>query len=172
MGWFAPETPLAALVETHYAPLYRFAWRLSGCATEAEDLTQETFIKAHVNSHQLREPERARGWLFRILRNEYLQKARGPNGKKATTLDEETLSITEDRDDWPGDLDSEALQKALDELPEDFRTPLILYFFEDFSYRDIAEQMDLPIGTVMSRLARAKRQLRERLEPLAAREST
>jgi RNA polymerase sigma-70 factor (ECF subfamily) len=60
-------------------------------------------------------------------------------------------------------VDPEQLQHALNELPELFRTPVILYYFEDFSYRDIAEQMDLPLGTVMSRLARAKAYLRERL---------
>ena len=55
------------------------------------------------------------------------------------------------------------LQQVLNELPEEFRTPVILFYFDDFSYRDIAEQMDLPIGTVMSRLARAKAHLRARL---------
>ena len=64
-------------------------------------------------------------------------------------------------------VDPERLQEALNELPEVFRTPIILYYFEDFSYRDIAEQMDLPIGTVMSRLARAKAHLRARLLPAA-----
>src|SRR5206468_688737 len=63
------------------------------------------------------------------------------------------------------DIDPEQLQKALNDMPETFRTPIILYYFEDFSYRDIAEQMDLPIGTVMSRLARAKAYLRGRLVP-------
>ena len=57
------------------------------------------------------------------------------------------------------------MQQALDELEEGFRTPLILFYFEEFSYRDIAEQMDLPIGTVMSRLARAKAYLRAKLSP-------
>ena len=61
------------------------------------------------------------------------------------------------------DLDPEQLQNALNELPEAFRTPVILFYFEDFSYRDIAEQMALPMGTVMSRLARAKAHLRTRL---------
>ena len=61
------------------------------------------------------------------------------------------------------DIDPEQLQQALNELPEAFRTPIILYYFEDFGYRDIAEQMDLPLGTVMSRLARAKAHLRNRL---------
>src|SRR5207253_3803717 len=61
------------------------------------------------------------------------------------------------------DVDSDQLQQALAELPEVYRAPILLYYFEEFSYRDIAEQMDLPIGTVMSRLARAKAWLRSRL---------
>jgi RNA polymerase sigma-70 factor (ECF subfamily) len=61
------------------------------------------------------------------------------------------------------EVEPERLQLALSELPEAFRTPIVLYYFEDFSYRDIAEQMDLPVGTVMSRLARAKSHLRARL---------
>jgi RNA polymerase sigma-70 factor (ECF subfamily) len=62
-------------------------------------------------------------------------------------------------------VDPEQLQQALNDLAEDFRTPIVLYYFEEFSYRDIAEQMDLPLGTVMSRLARAKAHLRSRLLP-------
>ena len=65
------------------------------------------------------------------------------------------------------EVDPEELQRALSDLPEGFRTPVILFYFEDMSYRDIAEQMDLPIGTVMSRLARAKGHLRDRLLPAA-----
>ena len=68
--------------------------------------------------------------------------------------------------DAPPDIDPGKLQEVLDELDESFRTPLILFYFEDFSYREIADQMDLPIGTVMSRLARAKGYLRGRLAPL------
>ena len=63
------------------------------------------------------------------------------------------------------EIDPAKLQQALNELDETFRTPIILFYFEEFSYRDIAEQMDLPIGTVMSRLARAKAFLRSRLAP-------
>jgi RNA polymerase sigma-70 factor (ECF subfamily) len=65
------------------------------------------------------------------------------------------------------EIDPERLQQALAEVPEGFRTPVILFYFEDFSYRDIAEQMDLPIGTVMSRLARARSHLRARLLPVS-----
>src|SRR5207253_6809688 len=62
-------------------------------------------------------------------------------------------------------IDPEQLQQALNELPEVYRTPIILFYFEEFGYREIAEQMELPIGTVMSRLARAKAYLRSRLAP-------
>lgn len=67
--------------------------------------------------------------------------------------------------DEPPEIEPERLQEALNELDEGFRTPLILFYFEDFSYRDIAEQMELPIGTVMSRLARGKSYLRAKLSP-------
>jgi RNA polymerase sigma-70 factor (ECF subfamily) len=66
------------------------------------------------------------------------------------------------------DIEPERLQQALNEMPEIYRSPIVLYYFEDFSYRDIAEQMDLAIGTVMSRLARAKAMLRGRLAPAGA----
>ncbi len=66
------------------------------------------------------------------------------------------------------EIDAGQLQEVLNELPEDFRTPLILFYFDDFSYRDIAEQMNLPLGTVMSRLARGKSHLRARLLHTAA----
>ena len=64
------------------------------------------------------------------------------------------------------EIDSEELQQILNELPEEFRTPLILFYFEEFSYREIADQINVPIGTVMSRLARGKGYLRKRLESL------
>ena len=150
------------LVDEHYTSLYRYAYRLTGSRTDAEDLTQDTFCQAQMKLHQIRDPSRARAWLFSILRNAYLHRARARKHEPTVPLE------------WAGDpadrppeslpeVEPERLQQALDELPEAFRTPIILYFFEDFSYRAIAEQMDLPLGTVMSRLARAKAHLRARL---------
>ena len=75
--------------------------------------------------------------------------------------------LPDDADDPTPEVDPAKLQEALNDLDETFRTPVILFYFEDFSYRDIADQMDLPIGTVMSRLARAKAYLRGRLAPAA-----
>ena len=152
------------LVEEHYIALYRYAFRLSGSAADAEDLTQEAFCKAQTKLGQLREPDRVKPWLFSILRNEYLHRVRAERHEKCVSL--VGLGDLPERSPEPlPDIDPERLQRALNELPEVFRTPIILYYFEEFSYRDIAEQMDLPLGTVMSRLARAKAHLRTRLLP-------
>lgn len=163
MPWFGTsKSAIEALVEAHYVALYRFAYRLSGSAQVAEDLTQETFCLAQKKLHQLRQEDRAKSWLFAILRNAYLHYVRSSKLEKQVSLD----GIPEVADPTPENgspIDSVHLQKALDALPEAFRTPLILYYFEDFSYKEIAEQMNVPLGTVMSRLARGKVFLRQRL---------
>jgi RNA polymerase sigma-70 factor (ECF subfamily) len=158
---------LQALIDAHYEVLYRYAYRLSGSVADAEDLTQEAYSKAVARLDQLREPERAKAWLFRILRNLYLHKVRDEKRHRVIPLD--AVGDVPGREaDGPPIIDPARLQQALDELDEGFRTPLILFYFEEFSYRDIAEQMDLPIGTVMSRLARAKAYLRTKLIATAA----
>jgi RNA polymerase sigma-70 factor (ECF subfamily) len=155
------------LVDDHYEALYRYAYRLSGSASDAEDLTQEAFCKAQLNLSQLRDPARAKAWLFSILRNAYLHRVRADGQLHVLSL-EDVGDVAEPVAEPLPEIDPELLQKALSDLPEAFRTPIILYYFEDFSYRDIAEQMDLPMGTVMSRLARAKAHLRSRLLPAGA----
>ena len=164
-----PGSPQAIqrLVDEYYVPLYRYAYRLSGSSADAEDLTQEAFCKAQFNFGQLRDPSRARSWLFSILRNAYLHRVRAERQQHCVPL-ESVGDLAEPLPPTLPDIDPERLQQALNDLPEAFRTPIILYYFEDFGYRDIAEQMDLPMGTVMSRLARAKAYLRDRLlEPNA-----
>jgi RNA polymerase sigma-70 factor (ECF subfamily) len=158
------------LVDEHYMGLYRYAVRLSGSPAEAEDLTQEAFCKAQASLAQLRDQGRARPWLFRILRNLYLHRIRADRQQHTVPLDS-AGDVAERLPDALPEVDGEQLQNALNQLPEVYRTAVILYYFEDFSYRDIAEQMDLPIGTVMSRLARAKGHLRNVLlrgEPVTA----
>lgn len=153
---------IQALIDAHYDALYRYAYRLSGSSGDADDLTQETFGKALTRMDQLREPEYAKAWLFRILRNVYLHRHRDRHRHPTIPLDS-VGDLAEETPDSGLEIDPLLLQNALNELEEGFRTPLILFYFEDFSYRDIAEQMELPIGTVMSRLARAKSHLRQRL---------
>jgi RNA polymerase sigma-70 factor (ECF subfamily) len=100
--------------------------------------------------------------LFSILRNAYLHRVRADKQQLCIPL-EGIGDLPEPPPEPLPPIDPEQLQRALADLPESFRTPIILYYFEDFGYREIAEQMDLPIGTVMSRLARAKAFLRSRL---------
>ena len=160
----APQLGVRELIDSHYEALYRYAYRLAGNSADAEDLTQDTFGKAITRLGQLRDQERAKPWLFRILRNLYLHRIRDDRRKKLIPLD--SLGDLPDTAPEPeAEIDSATLQEALDGLDETFRTPLILFYFEDFSYRDIAEQMDLPIGTVMSRLARGKGYLKTKLFP-------
>jgi RNA polymerase sigma-70 factor (ECF subfamily) len=154
------------LIDAHYDALYRYAYRLTGAAADAEDLTQETFGKALTRLSQLREADRAKAWLFRILRNAYLHKARDRRRHRLVPLDAVGEVAYETEESLP-DVDPAKVQEALNELDETFRTPLILFYFEEFSYKDIADHMDLPIGTVMSRLARAKAYLRAKLAPAA-----
>jgi RNA polymerase sigma-70 factor, ECF subfamily len=151
-----------SLVEQYYPSLYRYAYRLSGSSSDAEDLVQETFCKAQSQLDSLRDLERARPWLYAILRNLFLQRVRSDQSRKTVSLD--TIGdFPQPAGDPLPEIDPAALQKVLNDMPEGFRTPIILYFFEEMSYREIADQMDLPIGTVMSRLARAKSHLRDRL---------
>ncbi|MFQ3652351.1 MAG: sigma-70 family RNA polymerase sigma factor [Gemmataceae bacterium] len=151
------------LVEEHYASLYRYGYRLSGSSADAEDLVQETFCKAQTNWHQLRDPNRARSWLFSILRHAYLHRLREEASSDCIPLDHlGELAEPSTPEELP-EIDPEQLQAALNELSEVYRTPIILYYFEGFGYREIADQMEMPIGTVMSRLARAKAHLRAKL---------
>src|SRR3569832_720209 len=82
-----PSGGLPQLIDAHYEALYRYAYRLSGSAADAEDLTQETFGKALARLPQLRAPDRAKAWLFRILRNAYLHKARDQSRHRVVPLD-------------------------------------------------------------------------------------
>jgi len=163
-----PASPLSvqALVEEHYVTLYRYAYRLSGSGADAEDLVQDTFCKAQSSLSQLRDPERARPWLYSILRNFYLHRVRKEGQQTCVPLDG-VGDLAEPLPESLPDIDPEQLQLALNELPEVYRTAIVLYYFEGFGYREIAEQMELPIGTVMSRLARAKAFLRSKLAPPA-----
>ena len=150
------------LIADHHAAVYRYALRLSGNQADAEDLAQQTFVNAQQRLEQLRDPGRAGGWLLAIARHCFcrLARKRRPVSAEAAEID---LDQTPDTSQ-PSDLsDREALETALRALPEAYRTVLMMFFFEHLSYREIAAELDIPDGTVMSRLSRAKIKLRELL---------
>ncbi len=154
------------LVERYHELLFRYAFRLSGCRATAEDIVQDVFLRAFRAVDQLRDVAAERGWLLAITRNEFARwcrtavQTRERLEAEGDCVDVEETDVLEiERRDW--------VQAALDQLPLEFRTVVLLYYFEHLSYTEIAEQLELPIGTVMSRLNRAKGHLRRCLDALA-----
>lgn len=147
---------LHAVIDEHYALVYRYAYRLTGAQAEAEDLTQQAFLTARTHFDQLRNVAAAKGWLCAIVRNLYLRGRQ--QQRRWQPWCDEFQPITTPEPSF--EIDPEELQAALAQLPEEFRTPLVLFYFREFTYKEIATQLQVPLGTVMSRLSRAKAQLR------------
>jgi RNA polymerase sigma-70 factor (ECF subfamily) len=142
--------------------VYRYAFRLCGCSADAEDLAQQTFLVAHQKLQQLRDAAAARAWLLAVVRSCFLKSVRKPRPTPAADIG----LLADEAAGGEGVVDAidrEELAAALDELPEEFRLALLMFYFEGLSYQQIAEQLQVPIGTVMSRLSRAKEHLRRRL---------
>jgi RNA polymerase sigma-70 factor (ECF subfamily) len=155
---------LTQVVAEYHAVVYRYAYRLTGRVPDAEDLTQLTFLTAVRKIDQLRQADRVASWLLAVVRNAYLKQCRRRHPVPLSSLGLDVERIT-----WVEppqvDLDFEQLQPALDELPDEFKVVVLMFYFEEQSYKQIAAELDLPIGTVMSRLSRAKSHLRARLAP-------
>ena len=150
------EENFEALVQEHYRRLYRFAFALAGTEAEASDLTQQTFWIWGEKGHQLREGAKAKAWLFTTLNREFLKGKRRQASFPEREFDEEI-------DGWSvlspavvRSLDSQLIVKALGRLDPVYRTSLALFYLEDHSYREIASILEIPIGTVKSRIARGK----------------
>ncbi|PYL25429.1 MAG: RNA polymerase subunit sigma-24 [Verrucomicrobia bacterium] len=156
------EPDFQQLVDRQYAPLYRFALSLSKSEADAADLTQQTFFLWASKGGQLRDRSKAKSWLFTTLYREFLSRRRHEVRFPKVELDdvrEEEMSISSNVNAF----DSATVLQALREVEEPFGAPLTLFYLEQFSYREIADVLDVPIGTVMSRLSRGKALLRQRL---------
>lgn len=149
------------LVESHYTDLYRFALSLARNPDEAGDLTQQAFAIYAEKEAQIRDRSRCKNWLFTTLYREFL-KFRS-RGRRMVSLEESTEVGEVPAEAGRSAEQSEMLQ-ALASLEESQRAILTLFYLEQHSYRDIAEILGIPTGTVMSRLSRAKQALRTRLE--------
>ncbi|HUT13883.1 MAG TPA: sigma-70 family RNA polymerase sigma factor [Thermoguttaceae bacterium] len=156
------RTDVTRLVTDHHRAVYAYAYRLTGSVADAEDLSQEVFLAAQQKLGQLRKIESARSWLFTILRNCFLKLRQRQRPVPAANLQLNIDSIPAEVPEEP-EIDQQRLQEAVNQLSDSFRVVLVMFYFEECSYREIAERLDLPIGTVMSRLARAKGHLRSML---------
>jgi RNA polymerase sigma-70 factor (ECF subfamily) len=157
------------LVDANYAPLYRFALSLARNGSDAGDLVQQTFFIWATKGHGLRELSKAKSWLFTTLYREFLRGRR--RDARSSSLEDlppgEKEPAAEDID-RVSKIDAGAVMVALQAVDESFRAPLTLFYLEDMSYQEIADALDVPIGTVMSRLSRGKSQLRMALENAAS----
>ncbi len=157
----------ADLAFAHVPFLYNMALKYSGNRYDAEDMVQETMLIAFEKFHQLRDHSKCRGWLFSILRNTFFKEkkraARAPlpfdNDHYLAMLDamagEGEISHLLEKKELAAQV-----RRALDELPPQYRTVLLLYYMEEMRYREIADLLDAPIGTVMSRLNRGRAYLK------------
>ena len=171
----ADQAKFADLAMEHMSSLYSGALRMTRNPADAEDLVQETYLKAYRGFGGFEEGTNLKAWLYRILTNTYINSYRKKQREPVTVQDD-------DIEDWylydrlggasvEASAESEVLerlpdedvQRALEALPEGFRMAVLLADVEGFSYKEIAEMMDVPIGTVMSRLHRGRKALQKAL---------
>jgi RNA polymerase sigma-70 factor, ECF subfamily len=164
-----------------YAPqLYSAALRMTRKPADAEDLVQETYLRGYRSYATFEEGTNLRAWLFRILTNNYINSYRAKQRRpvetdiddiedlylyrRVRTLDESTRSAEDTLFDLFTD---DEVKRALEELPENFRIPVLLADVEGFAYKEIAEMLDIPVGTVMSRLHRGRKSMQKKLMDFA-----
>lgn len=152
------------LVDAHYQALYRFGVSLVRDPDIAADLVQETFCIWAAKGHQLKDRSKAKTWLFTTLHREFLSHRR----KNARYSDEPiedspAAHAAAEEDGTDRQMDAQRAIEVLAELDETYRAPIALFYLQQHSYKEIAEILDVPIGTVMSRLSRGKELLRKRM---------
>lgn len=151
------------LVDQHYQALYRFGFSLARDPDRAADLVQQTFVIWAQKGHQLEDRSKAKTWLFTTLYREHLGSARRARRHPETEISEAEHELPYDEEDSGRKLDAHRAVALLGSLDETFRAPLTLFYLQQHSYKEIAEILDVPIGTVMSRISRGKDQLRRKM---------
>jgi RNA polymerase sigma-70 factor (ECF subfamily) len=152
--------------------LYNTAYRMTRNSEDAQDLVQETYFKAYRHYDKFQEGTNFKAWLFKILKNSFINNYRKNQSRPLQTdfaeiedafesrlSDEVTHKIKDPEQEFLEDVLDEDVQRALDDLPEDYRMAIVLADLEGFSYKEIAEVLEVPLGTVMSRLYRGRKLL-------------
>jgi RNA polymerase sigma-70 factor, ECF subfamily len=150
-----------AIVGEHYEPLFRFAMSLTRTEPDACDLTQETFRVWATRGHQLRDISKVKAWLFTTLHRAFLQTLRRQIRFPHLELEESLKHLPALTPELTGELDSTQVLAALARVDEVFQAAVTLFYLEDRSHKDIADILEVPVGTVKSRIARGLAQLRE-----------
>jgi RNA polymerase sigma factor (sigma-70 family) len=164
----------------HISSMYNFAFRLTNDEDDANDLVQDTYLKAFRFISSFEKGTNAKAWLFRILKNSFINDYRRKS-KEPNKVDYQEIEAVYDSEEAAGtdqtsdlrvetvqDMIGDEIANALNSLPVDFRTVIILCDIEGFTYEEMAKILDIPIGTVRSRLHRARQLLKDKLRSYAA----
>jgi RNA polymerase sigma-70 factor (ECF subfamily) len=151
------------IVQEHYAMLHRFALSLARDESESMDLVQQTFYLWASKGGQLRDASKLKSWLCTTLYREFLGSRRHAQRFPKVELEVVADELPATEPEVVRSLDGARVMEALQTVDEHYRAPLLLFYTEDMSYQEISSVLELPIGTVMSRLARGKQQLRRLL---------
>ena len=149
------------LVSTYYKPLYQFAYSLARAEADACDLTQQTFYIWAEKGHQLRDVAKVKTWLFTTLHREFLRSRRRQTRFPHVELEAAEAELPSLPPAVTQNLDAGTLMQMLARVDEVYQAPLSLCYLEQHSYQEIAEILEVPVGTVQSRIARGKAQLQK-----------
>ena len=154
-----PSDDFEQIVSQHYEPLYKFAFSLTRTEADACDLTQQTFYIWASKGHQLRDRSKVKSWLFTILHREFLNIRKREVRFPHFELNDENEDLPTISPEIVNTLDTARVLEALGEVQEPYRAALILFYMEDYSYKEIADILEVPLGTVRSRISRGVAQL-------------
>jgi len=156
-----PSDDFERIVSQHYEPLYRFAFSLTGTEADAGDLTQQTFYIWATKGHQLRDPSKVKSWLFTILHREFLNIRRRAVRFPHFELSDATADLPTIPPEVVNTLDAARAVELLGQIQEPYRAAVSLFYLEDYSYKEIASILEVPLGTVRSRISRGMAQLQQ-----------
>jgi len=156
-----PSDDFEQIVSQHYEPLYRFAFSLTRTEADACDLTQQTFYIWATKGHQLRDRSKVKSWLFTILHREFLNIRRRAVRFPHFELSDAIEDLPTISPEVVNTLDSAQVLEFLGQVQEPYRAALGLFYLEDYSYKEIAAILEIPLGTVRSRISRGVAQLKQ-----------
>jgi len=161
-------TEFERVVNDFYQDLYRFAYSLAKNQADATDLTQQTFYRFATKGDTIRDKSKTKSWLFRTLKNDFLSQARRSQKFQQIALEDAGPELPDEQsEDQSRSFDSQLAVDALQKVDETYRIALSLFYMKGLSYKEIAHTLEIPIGTVMSRLSRGKAQLKSALSAVA-----
>lgn len=151
------------LVARFYEPLYQFAFSLTRSEADACDLTQQTFYVWATKGHQLRDPDKVKTWLFTTLHRQFLESRRRQTRFPHQELETAEFELPTIQPNAISQLDTANVLAALARVDDSFQAPVALFYLQDHSYKEIADVLGLPLGTVKSRISRGIGQLQKLL---------